>query len=311
VDITSQLTWVIGIDAGGTSVRAALADGATGIVSAETKIAADADGGPGILGDLVPPLLRDAGIAPGNVGAVCAGITKITRAGVRERWETELRSLLPSVASVTVVPDYVIAFHGALPAGVGVSVVAGTGSVVYGENGRGEAVRVGGRGWEYGDEGSGAWLTTEAVRRTLRALDGMDKPTPLTRAVCAALGTDEPAALGEAARQSAADEGRGFLVPLILGLARGGDTEATNLFIGAAGWLGAQARAAAVRLGFTTDDPLTVATVGGMWESGDLLRVPFQTVLRRWYPNVAVTPPDAAPVIGAIRVALTRTNTAR
>lgn len=290
------LEGVIGIDAGGTGTRLLLLDPATGATVGEAQGDAADDGHPVLEAPLRAALTREA---CSSVRAVCAGITKITRGGVRAAWEAELRRQFPT-ARIEVVPDYVIAFHGAT-GGIGVAVIAGTGSVVYGEDGRGGTVRVGGRGWEYGDEGSGAWLTTEIVRRTLRSLDHIDAPTPLTEAVCRHLGTGDPAALAERARQRAAEAGRGFLVPLALEQARSGDGEAAHLFTGAAAWLAAQARAAAGQLSFGAEGCPVIATVGGLWEAGDLLREPFRQLVHRWLPSVEIAAPRAAPVAGAAR----------
>jgi N-acetylglucosamine kinase-like BadF-type ATPase len=276
-------------------------DARTGVVAATTEGAARPDGGP----ESPVALIAEAagGLPAGRVGAVCAGITKITRGDTQERWEAALSAALPRVAAVRVLPDYVIAFHGAVENGRGLAVIAGTGSVVYGEDGHGNGVRVGGRGWEFGDEGSGTWLTAEMVRRALRALDGLDAPTPLTGAVCVALGTDDPAMLGEAARTRAAAEGRGFFVPLLLERANSGDEEARNLFVGAGGWLAAQARAAAERLGIAAEPDVPVATVGGLWSAGELLLAPFENALRRRVPGARIHAPLGTPVEGAARLA--------
>lgn len=288
---------VIGIDGGGTTVRVVAASAATGQTLAQAQQAASGDGGPDLdcsLGQVLGAL----GGAPSTVRAVCAGVAKITRDEVKARWEAELVRRFAG-ARVDVVADYVIAFSGATE-GVGLAVVAGTGSVVYGEDGRGGAVRVGGRGWEYGDEGSGAWLTSEAIRRTLRVLDGTSAPTPLGDAVCRFLGTRDPAELAAQARRQA-EQGRGFLVPLLLERADRGDTEASNLFVGAAGWLGLQAKAAAARLVFEPGEPLIVATAGGLWEAGEWLLRPFDQVVRRWLPCARIVRARTAPVEGAVR----------
>lgn len=221
-------------------------------------------------------------------------------------WQQSLSTLFPAIPLThrLVVPDYVVAFHGALPDGVGITAVAGTGSVFYGEDGQGGAVRVGGRGWEYGDEGSGTWLTTEMIRRTLRALDGLEKITPLTEAVCDSLETRQPATLGETARQRSEKEGRGFLAPLALRLAQEGNREVANLFVGAAGWLAAYCGAAKSRLNYPESAPIRVATIGGMWEVGDLLLTPFREVLPRFIPEAIIVTPEAAPVVGAVRLAV-------
>lgn len=293
---------VVGIDAGGTTVRLLL-ESVSGKEVWTVQGNRDPDGGPQPVAPLLTNVLTQASCTADKIAAVCAGITKVSRKGVAAAWEAELARLLPG-AAVKVVPDYVIAFHGAIRDGVGIGVVAGTGSVVYGENGRGGAVRVGGRGWEFGDEGSGAWLTSEAVRRTLRALDGIEAETPLTRAVCDALETTDAATLGEAARAYAQGEyGRGFLVPLLLKRARSGDTEAVNLFVGAGGWLAAQVRAVQQRLPLSAEEPFGIAAIGGLWSAGDLLKNPFMQVVHRWMPEAFLLTLQEAPVEGAARMA--------
>ena len=287
-------TWV-GIDAGGTSVRGCATR--AGEIW-QSQVMAEADGGPGA----AVTLLRSLALDSLAVRSLVAGITKITRTDVRKQWEDALAGLFPRTV-VQVVPDYVIAFHGAIASGVGVAAVAGTGSVVYGESAAGAALRVGGRGWEYGDEGSGAWLTTEIVRRTLRSLDGLEPQTSLTGAVCSYLHTDDPARLGEAARNQAQADGRGFLVPLLHEQALAGNPDAINLFVGAGGWLAVTSGVALRRLGFAPDAPATVATVGGLWEVGDLLREPFTRVLRRRFPHADVVAAKDTPVAGALRMA--------
>jgi len=297
--------FAVGVDAGGTTIRLALVSVTTGHILAEVQGGAAPDGGPEPVSELLRKALKSTTSPAASVEAVCAGITKFTRTGVRQRWEAELHDLLPHVPEpcCLTVPNFVVALHGAVPRGVGIGVVAGTGSVVYGEDGTGGAVRVGGRGWEYGDEGSGAWMTAEAVRRTLRALDGLEKSTPLNDAVCSFLETQDPAVLAEAVRRRAEDDGRAFLVPLVLEAARGGDDEAANLYVGAAGWLAAQARAVYSRLAFGESEVVPLATIGGMWEAGDLLLAPFRQLVERWMPSAAIIAPDGKPVMGAVRMA--------
>lgn len=289
---------VVGIDAGGTSVRAQVADAASGEWIGEPVTVRASPSGE-------PP--QDLSVPAQNVASVCAGVTKFTRDGIPAAWERFLLSQFPE-ARIEVVPDYVIAFHAAVSSGNGVAVIAGTGSVAYGENAAtGESARCGGRGWEWGDEGSGAWLTTEMVRRTLRALDGQADTTPLTHAVCEELGTAEPAALAATARRLANEEGgagRGFLIPLLVRLHESGDGEAKGLFVGAGGWLALLAGATANRLGLMETNAVTFATVGGVWKAGgDTLEQAFVTALKRRYPGAIPMFDSRPPTEGAVRIA--------
>jgi glucosamine kinase len=296
-----QSKMIIGIDAGGTSIRFEARD-STGALMEEGKCEAAPDGGPEPLTELLAPLLS----LP--ILSIVAGITKVSRTGVVARWEGHLRQQFPAATHLQVLPDYAIALAGALPEGerAGVVVVAGTGSVVYGDNGLGQTLRVGGRGWEFGDEGSGSHLTTEMIRRTIHALDGLQEVTPLSKAVCEELRTDDPSNLGERARQRVLEDGRGFLFPLILTHAQAGDKEAKNLFIGAGGWLAAYTQTCIRRLNLRLPPAkcnICVVTAGGVWEAGGLVKDPFETVLRRKYPNVRCLNPHGTPLSGAVRLA--------
>jgi len=67
--------------------------------------------------------------------------------------------------------DAVIAHAGAFQGGPGVAVIAGTGSVAYGANERGETVTVGGWGYLFGDEGSAFWFARRAIEDAIRDED--------------------------------------------------------------------------------------------------------------------------------------------
>lgn len=282
---------VAGIDAGGTSVRITFASAETGEPVGESiTVPATTNGEP------------PAWESPFAVASVCAGIAKITRPGVAAAWETFLAARFPG-ALTKIVPDYEIAFHAAVPHGNGVCVVAGTGSVAYGKHGE-SAVRVGGRGWEWGDEGSGAWLSTEMVRRTLRALDGQAPATALTEAVCAELRTDDAAILAQTARQTASDTTRGFLLPLLIRLHEGGNAEARGLLAGAGGWLASLGTATARRLDFAPENPVTFAGAGGVWKAGgDAVREAFALAVTRRFPDAVFSFAVSDPVAGAVRLA--------
>jgi len=76
--------------------------------------------------------------------------------------------------------------HGGRYGGI---IVIGTGSIGWAElNGRQH--RVGGWGWPISDEGSGAWLGCEALRRALWACDGRVTWTPLLRSLLAKFRSD-------------------------------------------------------------------------------------------------------------------------
>ncbi|MFS3133817.1 BadF/BadG/BcrA/BcrD ATPase family protein [Gluconacetobacter sacchari] len=70
--------------------------------------------------------------------------------------------------------DVDIACVGAFGGGPGILLLAGTGSMVWAVDPVGRALRVGGWGHLFGDEGSAFWIGREALGTLTRALDGRD-----------------------------------------------------------------------------------------------------------------------------------------
>ena len=64
--------------------------------------------------------------------------------------------------------------------GVGVVLIAGTGSMAYGRDATGAHARSGGWGRLLADEGSGYWLGHQLLRRIVQAADGRAPKTALT-----------------------------------------------------------------------------------------------------------------------------------
>jgi N-acetylglucosamine kinase-like BadF-type ATPase len=83
----------------------------------------------------------------------------------RRRLARRLRDL---ARHVTVIADVEAAYLGALGDGGGILLLAGTGSMALGSNGRGRWARAGGWGPLLGDEGSAFWIGREWLRATMR-----------------------------------------------------------------------------------------------------------------------------------------------
>ncbi len=91
-----------------------------------------------------------------------------------------------------VVNDALIALQAGVGAAEGIVIVAGTGSIAYGCDRHGHAVRSGGWGYVLGDEGSGYWMGRLALRAIVREVDGRGQPTSLTPRVLAHFGVARP-----------------------------------------------------------------------------------------------------------------------
>ena len=80
----------------------------------------------------------------------------------------------------------------ALPDGVGVAAVAGTGSIAYGRNRSGAFARAGGWGHVFGDEGSGYDLARRAFAAMAAETDALGPETTLTARLTKELNLSEP-----------------------------------------------------------------------------------------------------------------------
>src|SRR5262249_39446211 len=93
--------------------------------------------------------------------------------GSRQDATEEMRGIIGQIVQgrLSIVGDMVIAHRAAFTNKTGVIVIAGTGSIAYGQNERGEAARAGGWGPNISDEGSGNWIGQRAIAEALRAHD--------------------------------------------------------------------------------------------------------------------------------------------
>ncbi|MFI9105103.1 N-acetylglucosamine kinase [Streptomyces fildesensis] len=237
---------VVGIDAGGTRIRAYLAEAAAGTGPTATDEAGRAGGvigegagGPGnamsvprpeltrhlaaALGAAVPVELR------GSVAAVLGGFAGAAPdTGPDAGHDLALSCLGAALAEtgidaakVAVRGDIEIAFASApgMPAD-GLLLIAGTGAASARITGRRQELTVDGDGWLLGDEGGGFWLGREAVRAALRALNGRGPWTSLVGAVAAhylASGGDPAGFPGpvEGTDRQRLGELRDLIVPLV------------------------------------------------------------------------------------------------
>ncbi len=206
--------FVIAIDGGGTSCRAALADRHGNVLgrgkrgSANIFTASDAIGENIVMA--AREALHDAGLDALDLSGIPAylGLAGIN-VGERQR---ALARALP-FADTQFVHDGLIALQGALGDNDGVMAILGTGSAYVARSG-GKLRNVGGWGFAIGDQGSGAVLGRTLLQQTLLAHDGIREHTPLSRAVMAHF-QNNPEAMVEFAQQNARPADYGSFAPMV------------------------------------------------------------------------------------------------
>ena len=113
--------------------------------------------------------------------------------GLTGEFEKEKKGVLETFLSADILEvghDSQSALLGALMGRPGIIVIAGTGSVVLGENEKGERARAGGMGYMFSDEGSGFWLAVQAIKVALLEKDGVIENSGVGELVCGHFGTD-------------------------------------------------------------------------------------------------------------------------
>lgn len=164
----------LGIDAGGTQTRWALAGAAdeiiaSGHVGGMTALQMNSAAGYEQLRSTLRSL-ADAVLAHGAPRQVCAGVTG-TDGNTAELAAMMASALGISSQSVTVRSDIEIAYLDLFAPGEGYVVYAGTGSIAAYIDESGELHRAGGRGVMLDDAGGGFWIAREALRHIWRQED--------------------------------------------------------------------------------------------------------------------------------------------
>jgi len=196
--------------------------------------------------------------------------------------------------------DMVCGWAGALGGRDGINIVAGTGSIAYGEF-EGRSARAGGWGELFSDEGSAHWIAREGLTLFSRMSDGRAESGPLHRLIrdhfhlrgdldlCAAVYGPPPLTRSEVAG----------LAQLVAQAARAGDAQSRILFDSAAAQLAALVDAVRGKLGVPRDLVLPVSYSGGMFQFGDLLLDPLRAALRGGERRYEFTAPRLSPGGGA------------
>jgi N-acetylglucosamine kinase-like BadF-type ATPase len=294
---------VAGIDGGQSSTSAVVLDAAGTLLGrgmagpadhvdepADSRRAADA------CETALAGALRAARLEPGaELAAVVIGLS-----GFEGAWHGRL----PNVKSerVRCVHDAVIALAGAVRERPAAVVIAGTGSVGYGESAHGEPLRVGGFGYLFGDEGSSFAIARTALAAAMRFTD-RGVLTDLGAAALAYFDVRDLRALARAValRGIARPQLAGF-ARVVLDAARLGDPEARGIVDDAAAALTGLAQLIVEQLGGPDRPPVPVAFVGGAMENA-AFRAEVEGRIAAATPLAHVVAPRSEPVIGAALLA--------
>jgi N-acetylglucosamine kinase-like BadF-type ATPase len=196
--------------------------------------------------------------------------------------------------------DMICGWAGALAGEDGINIVAGTGSIAYGEY-AGRGARAGGWGELFSDEGSAYWIAREGLRLFSRMSDGRTPRGPLHELVRRRFALDDDLELCAAiyGKEAAQRSQLAQLSKLVVEAANAGDREARALFTQAAGELADIVDAVRLHLNVPLEVELPVSHSGGLFELGELLLAPFEASLARKARPYRIVPARLAPEAGA------------
>jgi N-acetylglucosamine kinase-like BadF-type ATPase len=295
----------LGVDGGGTKTDFLLIDEAGRILAARRAGSAyylevGVEALRGMMEAGIAATLEQASVPPAALTFACIGLPAHGEdSALLPRLDAIAAGILP-IERYRCVNDMVCGWAGALAGRDGINIVAGTGSISYGEFG-GRSARGGGWGELFSDEGSAYWIAREALTLFSRMSDGRAAAGPLAdlmrahfglRAdldVCAAVYGPPPMTRSEIAA----------LAPIVARAVQAGDIQARHLYERAAEELAAIVHAVRDRLGVAPRVPLPVSCSGGMFQPGSVLTPLLAGALQRSGRGYEFAAPLLSPRAGA------------
>jgi glucosamine kinase len=292
----------LGIDGGGSKTVCVLGDqttilgrgraGGSNVIRLGEALAREA------LHSAIGQACAAANIDSATISQTCIGVAGAGREDIAEKVQRLIAELVGG--KILVVGDMEITLHAAFGGGPGVIVIAGTGSIAFGRNSRGQTARAGGWGFAISDEGSGHWIGKRAVRAAMRARDEGTNGVLLEKV----LKSFAVASADELVLAASASPTPDFakLLPPVLEAAEAGDAVANSVLIQAGTELAELARIVIARL-FTEKEAVPVAMSGGVIHNSRQVRETLRSGLNGLRAGVIVNADVIDPVEGALALA--------
>ena len=298
----------LGMDAGATKTHALIADGAgrvrgAGIAGPGNWEGVGLDGALAAYRDALGQALAEAGVSVEQLSGGGFGLAGFD-------WPSDTERLAPLLEQLGVpeprvlVNDTAVALRAGTEDGVGVVIIAGTGTTVAGCNAEGQRWRTFGEGVEMGDIGGAADIARLGLRAVARAYTGAGPETSLTDIYVERYGASSAIEMLEWIVRGQAPQPHASLAPHIFAAAEAGDAVAQGIIreVGAA--LGGNAAAVASRLGMEAET-FSVVLAGGVFRSRSQALVaaimrPIRAVAPHAHPRILET----LPVVGGVLLAM-------
>jgi N-acetylglucosamine kinase-like BadF-type ATPase len=340
------MRYVLGIDGGGSKIACLAADetgkllgyGRSGPVNTNYVLRREAVDS---LKCGINTALEEAGLRGDQIGALCISAPMAPDAVEEVMKECGIRQVTRAAEGET--PRWAARFW--IDGHIGVTVDAGTGSMARGWSKDGREAGAGGWGATLGDEGSGYWISMQAMIAILQTYDGRIGETMLTKPVFEHFGISDvldmifqvsqglvrtaDAEFGVApdSGSECSDTGEASvggvlfhkrtrnepltryevatLCPVVVEVAQQGDWKAIEILQEAGYELARLGVAIIKRLGMESDE-FAVVPFGGVFRAGELVLRSFRETILAAAPHAKVVKPQFEPMVGAVLLALSK-----
>ena len=278
----------LGVDGGGTKTRFILVDGDGKLAAADEGPTSDhlqvgIDGVRDVLAGGVAALFREAGKDGSSIAYAFFGLPAYGEDSAAQVLLDGLPEPLLGHRRYRCGNDMICAWAGSLGGEDGINIVAGTGSIGYGER-KGRSARAGGWGEVFGDEGSAYWIAAQGLNIFTRMSDGRLPQGPLHASLRRHLGLDADLDLCAKLADTSSRRAIAAMAELVARAARE---------------LAAIIEAVRQALEFEPGERVPISYSGGVFNAGELILSPLRHHIERYSKTYELKSPMLAPSLGA------------
>jgi N-acetylglucosamine kinase-like BadF-type ATPase len=301
----------LGVDGGGTKTQFVLVDSDGNLIASHEgpssyHLEIGIDGLRNVLGDGLAALFGQAGIDGSAVTHAFFGLPAHGEDSAAQVLLDALPEPLLGHRRYRCGNDMVCAWAGSLGGEDGINIVAGTGSIGYGER-QGVSARAGGWGEVFGDEGSAYWIAVQGLNAFTRMSDGRLPKGPLYATFKAALDLGPDLDLCAKVMNARTRDSIAAMSQLVARAAHDGDSSAVRIFDDAARELAAIVEAVRLALEFEPGEGVPISYSGGVFKAGAPILDPFRRHLEgrsgTYRPQAPIVTPSGGAAIYAAKLA--------
>ncbi len=295
----------LGVDGGGTKTAFLLLDDQGQVLATHTGGSSyhpevTLEGVRAVIREGVTAILNQTKLSADAIKHAFFGLPAYGEDSIEDARLAILPSTVLKLTQYTCGNDMVCSWAGSLACVDGISIVAGTGSIGYGEY-LGLSARAGGWGEVFGDEGSAYWIAREGLTAFSRMSDGRSPKGPLHQLFMQHFNLRDAIDLAGKINNLPAKERSTIaqISKLVSEAALAGDAAAIGIFQRAAEELAELVAAIRRTLQVPQNLTLPVSYTGGVFNTGKLILEPFKSALLNANLASELRAPLLQPVVGA------------